>query len=51
MFHMVLMCFFITFGYWVLGRRGGGLVHHLVLQVCNLGSTKIQVSETYFLIL
>ena len=41
--------FFILFGYWVGG--GGspkGLVHNLLMQFFTLGSSKIEVSETYF---
>ena len=42
--------FFTLFGYWVGG--GGvpkGLVHNLLMQFFTLGSSKIEVSETYFI--
>ena len=42
--------FFTLFGYWV--REGGspkGLVHNLLVQFFTLGSSKIEVLETYFL--
>ena len=41
--------FFTVFGYWV--RGGGspkGLVHNLLMQFFTLGSSKIEVFETYF---
>ena len=41
--------FFTPFGYWVGG--GGspkGLVHNLLMQFFTLGSSKIEVLETYF---
>ena len=43
--------FFTLFGYWVLGGGGGspkGLVDNLLMQFFNLGSSKIEASETYF---
>ena len=43
--------FFTLFGYWVRGGGGGGspkgLVHNLLMQFFNLGSSKIEVFETY----
>ena len=42
--------FFTLFGYWV--RGGGsptGLVHNLLMRFFTLGSSKIEVFETYFL--
>ena len=43
--------FFTLFGYWA--RRGGGgppkgLVHNLLMQLFILGSSKIEVFESYF---
>ena len=43
--------FFTLFGHWA--RKGGGgspkgLVHNLLMQFFTLGSSKIEVSETYF---
>ena len=43
--------FFTLFGYWVWGGGGGspkGLVHNLLMQFFNLGSSKIEVFETCF---
>ena len=43
--------FFTLFGYWVGGGGGGspkGLVHNLLMQFFTLGSSKIEVFETYF---
>ena len=45
--------FFTLFGYWACGwgGRGGspkGLVHNLLMQFFTPGSSKIEVSETYF---
>ena len=43
--------FFILFGYWPHGGGGGGpkgLVHHLLMQFFNLGSSKIEVFKTGF---
>ena len=40
---------FTLFGYWA--ARGGspkGLVHNLLMQFFTLGSSKIEVFETYF---
>ena len=41
--------FFTLFGYWAGGGGGGqtGLVHNLLMQFFTLGSSKIEVSETY----
>ena len=44
--------FFTLFGYWAGGGGGGGvspkgLVHNLLLQFFTLGSSKIEVFETY----
>ena len=46
--------FFILFGYWLRGGRGGspkGLVHHLLVQFFTLGSSKIEVFETHFFLI
>ena len=43
--------FFTLFGYWVRGGGGGapkGWVHNLLMQFFTLGSSKIEVFETYF---
>ena len=42
--------FFTLFGCWVRGGGGGGLPRdwYLLLQFFTLGSSKIEVSETYF---
>ena len=44
--------FFTLFGYWVPGGGGGGahkgLVHNLNMQFFTLGSSKMDVFETYF---
>ena len=43
--------FFTSFGYSAHGGGGGspkGLVHNLLMQFFTLGSSKIEVSETYF---
>ena len=43
--------FFTLFGYWAHRRGGGspkGLVHNLLLQFFTLGSSKIEIFETYF---
>ena len=43
--------FFTLFGYWAPGGGGGspkGLVHNLLMRFFTLGSSKIEVSETYF---
>ena len=46
--------FFTLFGYWAIGRTGGGgvspkgVVHNLLVQVFTLGCSKIAVSETSF---
>ena len=50
MFYAVFMCFSPYLG---IGCRGGGgspkgLVHNLLMQFFTLGSSKIEVSETYF---
>ena len=51
MFHAVFMCFSPYLG-WVRGGGGGGapkgLVHNLLMQFFTLGSSKIEVFETYF---
>ena len=40
---------FRLFGYWAWGGGGPkGLVHNLLMQFFTLGSSKIEVSETYF---
>ena len=41
---------FTFFGYWLRGGGGGlkGFVHNLLLQLFGVGSSKIQVSQTYF---
>ena len=39
------------FGYWAAGGGGGaprGLIHNLLMQFFTLGSSKIEVLETYF---
>ena len=44
---------FTLFGYWVRGGGGGipkGLLHNLLMQFFTLGSSKIEVSDTFFLI-
>ena len=47
--------FFTLFGYWPHGGGGGGgpkgLVHNLLMQLFNLGSSKIDVSKLVFWIL
>ena len=43
--------FFTSFGYWVHKGGGGspkGLVYNLLMQFFTLGSSKIEVSETFF---
>ena len=44
--------FFTLFGYYLGGGGGGGapkgLVHNLLIQFFTLGSSKIEVLETYF---
>ena len=41
--------FFTLFGYWVWGGGvGTGLVHNLLMQFFTLGSSKIEVSKTFF---
>ena len=42
--------FFTLFGYLAGGGGGApkGLVHNLLMQVFTLGSSKIEVFETYF---
>ena len=41
--------FFTLFGYWAHGGVSPkGLVHNLLMQFFTLGSSKIQVFETYF---
>ena len=42
--------FFTFFGYWVPGGGGvpKGLVHNLLMQFFSLGSSKMEVSKTYF---
>ena len=43
--------FSTSFGYWVRGRGEGspkGLVHNLLMQFFTLGSSKIEVFQTYF---
>ena len=44
--------FFTLFGYWLHGEGGGGapkgLAHNLLMQFFTLGSSKMEVSETYF---
>ena len=42
--------FFTLFGYWVGGGGGSpkGLVHNLLMQFVNPGSSKIEVFETCF---
>ena len=40
--------FFTPFGYWVGGGSPKGLVHNLLMQFFTLGSSKIEVLETYF---
>ena len=44
--------FFTLFGYWPHRGGGGGapkrLVHNLLMQFFNLGSSKFEVFETYF---
>ena len=41
--------FFTPFGYCVRGGGGPkGLVHNLLVQFFTLGSSKIEVSRTYF---
>ena len=41
------MLIFTLFGYFVRGKSPKGLVHSLLMQFFTLGSSKIQVSETY----
>ena len=46
--------FFTLFGYCVRAGGGGspkGLVHNLLMQFFTLGSSKIEVVKTFFLIL
>ena len=44
--------FFTRFGYYVRGGGSAkGLVHKLIMQFFTLGSSKIEVFETFFLIL
>ena len=44
--------FFTLFGYWLGGGGGGlprdGYTHNLLIQFFTLGSSKIEVLETYF---
>ena len=45
--------FFTLFRYWAhgwvgWGRSPKGLVHNLLMQFFTMGSSKIEVSETYF---
>ena len=41
--------FCTLFGYWApAGGSPKGLVHHLLMQFFTLGSSKIEVFETYF---
>ena len=40
--------FFTLFGYWARGGGVKGLVHNLLMQFSTHGSSKIEVSETYF---
>ena len=44
--------FFTLFGYWAHGGGGGvspkGLEHNLLMQFFTLGSSKIEVLETFF---
>ena len=42
---------FTLFGYWVRGGGGvpKGLVHSLLVQFFTLGTSKIELSETYFI--
>ena len=44
--------FFTLFGYWAWGWGGGGshkaLVHNVLMQFFTLGSSKVEVFETYF---
>ena len=44
-----IFLFFTLFGFLVRGGGGGqtGLVHNLLMQSFTLGSSKIEVSETY----
>ena len=44
---------FTLFGYWAAGGGGSpkGLVHNLLMQFFTLVSSKIEVFETFFLIL
>ena len=39
--------FFTLFGYWVQGGFPKGLGHNLLMQFFTLGSSKIEVLETY----
>ena len=46
--------FFTLFGYWAGGGGGGGSLGigaQLALQFFTLGSSKIEVSETYFFLI
>ena len=51
----VLGCIYLVFSpIWVLRYGGGvskGLVHNLIMQLFTLGSSKIEVFQTFFLIL
>ena len=44
--------FYTLFGYWARQRGGGGshkgLVHNMLMWFFTLGSSKIEVCETYF---
>ena len=47
--------FFTLFGYWLGGGGGGGLprdgyTHNLLIQFFTLGSSKMEVLETYIVI-
>ena len=39
--------FFTLFGYWVQGGFPNGLGHNLLMQFFTLGSSKIEVLESY----
>ena len=40
--------FLALFGYWPRGGSPKGLVHNLLMQLFTLGSSEIEVFETYF---
>ena len=50
MFQAVFMCFspYLGIGHACGGGSPKGLVHNLLMQFFTLGSSQIEVSETYF---